>query len=401
MTAIKELTVFSVGDSRRLSSWSNVPYFFTETLISKGIKVNRVNLERTFVGKVLNKSVWAALNFLNKNNYYSYSRSLVHYLNVRFKIRRAVARYPKSDAHIFLTFSFSSVGLTDRPTVLFCDWTYDHHFKYFLRQQPSAMESMSIAREDQQIEAADLVFVLFPGVAEYMKQRYSNPKIFYLGNVVNTLLNVSEAHVLAQKAASQEILFIGGSKYLEGAKQLIETYKRLKTRRPSLVLNIVGMRDREFDNLPDGVHCHGYLDKENADQRALYYDLLIRAKALVNTTPKWGAFSATLEAMHFYTPVITTPYPEFVETFGEQIDFGCYFSGQSVHTLSAVTESILDDPLYDGLCWRAHDAVSDFTWSAYIDKVLLKLNQVVASDQSGISSRRTAAESTPARARRG
>lgn len=381
MTVVKELTVYSVGDSRRLSSWSNVPFFFTETLIAKGIKVNRVNLERTLAGKLLDKTVWKLLNFVNRNTYYSYSRSLVHYLLVRSKIARALARYPRTDANIFLTFSHSSAGMTDKPTVLFCDWTYDHHFRYFLGQPPNAMESMAIAREDQQIEDADLVCVLFPRVAEYMKQRYRNPKIHYLGNVVNSLLDVSDSEVLARKSASTQLLFIGGSKYLEGARQLIETYKKLKTSRPGLMLNIVGMRAREFSDLPAGVKCHGYLDKENTEQRTLYYELLVNAKVVVNTTPRWGAFSATLEAMHCYTPVITTPYPEFIETFGEDLDFGCYCNSTSTDELQATIKALLDNPAYAQLCLSAHDAVKDCSWGAFIDKMLVKIDQAVVARQ--------------------
>lgn len=41
---IREVTVFSPGDSRSLTCWSNVPCLFTKSLESKGIKVNRVNI---------------------------------------------------------------------------------------------------------------------------------------------------------------------------------------------------------------------------------------------------------------------------------------------------------------------------------------------------------------------
>ncbi|GBU07133.1 hypothetical protein AwDysgo_04640 [Bacteroidales bacterium] len=44
MKKIKEITLFTNGDSNDLSVFSNVPYFFAQTLISKGIKVNRVDI---------------------------------------------------------------------------------------------------------------------------------------------------------------------------------------------------------------------------------------------------------------------------------------------------------------------------------------------------------------------
>ncbi|MHA5135034.1 hypothetical protein [Oenococcus oeni] len=42
---IKEITVFSYGDSNLLKTWSNVPYFFTKTFADDGVSVNRVNVE--------------------------------------------------------------------------------------------------------------------------------------------------------------------------------------------------------------------------------------------------------------------------------------------------------------------------------------------------------------------
>src|SRR5512141_2155738 len=40
----REITVFTCGDSSKPRTWSNIPYFFTQTLISKGLKVNRVDI---------------------------------------------------------------------------------------------------------------------------------------------------------------------------------------------------------------------------------------------------------------------------------------------------------------------------------------------------------------------
>src|SRR5262249_22085434 len=100
------------------------------------------------------------------------------------------------------------------------------------------------------------------------------------------------------------------------------------------------------------------------------------AKIFVNTTPKWGAFSATLEAMYFYTPVIVTPYKEFVETFGMKIGFGWYCKNNSLD-LCAKIKKILNCPSYDRLCINAHELVKDFTWSAYIDKMLKKIKETL------------------------
>jgi glycosyltransferase involved in cell wall biosynthesis len=371
MEKIREVTVYTNEDSKLLSSWSNVPFFFTEALISKGIKVNRVDLSQSpILSQAYNKSIRRIFKIVNRHNSYTYFRTLLHFLIVRSRIRRAIRQFEHSQAHIFLTFSFSSAGLTEKPSVLFCDWTYDFYINYFENRKPDLLEHMGIIREDSQIEAANLVFPLFPNVAQYMRKRYKNKNIFYLGNVVNSYYEAPLANSLVDRPKTNDLLFVGGRKYIDGARTLIQAYSELKNDYPDLQLHIIGMSEKEFGPLPDGITCYGYLDKGKEKERELYYSLFQKAKVFVNTTPKWGAFSAAVEAMFYYIPVIVTPFNEFVETFGEEIGFGLYCENNSVSLLSSTIRKVLDHKSYPSLCSQAHEAVRDFTWSAYIDKVL-------------------------------
>jgi hypothetical protein len=187
METPKEVTVYTNGDSSKLSTWSNVPFLFTETLMQKGINVNRVDLSPSPVlNKFWNKTFGRVLRRVYKNTDYDYFRSLVHFLDVRRRIKRAINQYANSEANIFLTFSFSSVGLAQKPSIQFCDWTYDYYFKRFISRKPDMLEKWCINREDSQIEGTDLVLPLYPVVAEYMKSRYKNKNIIYLGNVINS-----------------------------------------------------------------------------------------------------------------------------------------------------------------------------------------------------------------------
>ena len=86
--------------------------------------------------------------------------------------------------HVFLTFSFSSKPYTNKPVLLFGDWTYDHQLNYFAARKPYGFEQKSVNRENTCIEDADAVVVLFPKDAAYMQQKYSNKNIYYLGNVI-------------------------------------------------------------------------------------------------------------------------------------------------------------------------------------------------------------------------
>lgn len=381
MNRLKEVTVFTNGDSSKPSTWSNVPYFFTEALLSKGITVNRVDLQQhQTLKKLFNRNIKRIKKITKSTSSYDYYRSSIHFYDVTRRIKSAIAQHPNTDANIFLTFSFSACGLTNKPSVQLCDWTYAHYIDHFLDRQPDYFERQCIRRENAKIESSDFVFSLFPSVTQKMKAQYQNKNIFYLGNVINAGHGVSPADAVALKSASNSIVFIGGTKYKAGALSLIQAFTRVRSKNPSLCLHIVGLETKDLGQLPENVFCYGYLDKGIESAKATYYKLLLEAKAIVNTTPKWGAFSATIEAMYFYTPVITSPYDDFVETFGKDIPFGYYCAENTPEAIAEKLSSIIHHPEYASLCLEAHDAVSQFTWDAYVDRMLQTIESTAAQD---------------------
>ena len=373
---INEVIVFTNGDSRKISTWSNVPFFFTETLISKEIVVNRVNISpNPLLQKFYNITFLKIAKLFFRNTTFGYFRSYIHFKIVRNKIKKAIKQYPNAEALIFLTFSFSATGLTTKPIIQFGDWTYGHYFKHLAKRQPDILEKQSIKREDAQVNGSDLILALFPKVAEYMKSRYSNKNIYYLGNVINSSLSASMHELLEIKKQSQNIIFIGSIKYLKGVRSLISAFDILKSKYPSLSLHIIGINKSHLKNLAKDIHCYGYLDKGKDSERELYYQLLNEAKLFVNPTPGWGAFSASVEAMYFYTPVVVAPYDEFVETFGKEMKAGVYCRDDSKSSLAEAIEQIIDDKHYEQICINSHNAVKDFTWDSYIDKVIVKMEE--------------------------
>ena len=375
MQKLKEVTVYTDGDSSEISTWSNVPYFLTEALISKGIKVNRVNIKAdSLLEEIYHKTIYYLVKVFNRGTTYTYIRTYIHFKQIRKRIQKSIKQYPNADADIFLTFSFSSVGFTNKTIVQFCDWTYDHYFNYFANRKPDFLEKQCIKREDSQIKGADFVFPLFPSVADYMKKRYGNNKVFYLGNVINSLHHTLEIN-LDVKQNLANLLFVGSNKYIEGAKTLIGAFKKIKSHYPQSKLHIIGIDSSEFEELPEDVYCYGYLDKGKDIERELYYKLLKEATIFINTTPKWGAFSASIETMYYYTPVIVTPYDEFSTTFGEKIHFGCYCEENTESLIEEKIMEILNHTDYKELCQNAHDVVKEFTWEAYIDKIIQKIEE--------------------------
>ncbi len=376
MREIREVTVFSHGDSEKLSTWSNVPYFFTDALLSRGIKVHRVDINPVgWIERLYDHTVWRVLNKLKRGYFLRYIHTYANQWEVNRRIQKAVRRYNKSDAFIFLSFSHSVKGV-DVPVVLFCDWTIEYYFKYFLNRKASFIERYTLRRQDKIIEAADLVISLFPVVTDHMRSYYKNPHIMYLGNVVNSQLKVAASEAVAVKQVSKDILFIGNRKYVEGANCLVQAFKLLKAYIPDVRCNIIGMEARHLEEAPEGVYCYGYLDKSRDEERELYYSLMQGARVVVNTTEKWGAFSSTIEAMYFYIPVITSAYKEFTRTFGEEIGFGYYCESNAVEPLRDALLRMFEDPAYADMCLKAHEAVIPFGWEAYMERVIEEIKKV-------------------------
>ena len=178
--------------------------------------------------------------------------------------------------------------------------------------------------------------------------------------------------ILQSKKDSYDILFAGNTKYIEGASALLKAFTRLKENFPRLKLHIIGMQESDLGTLPEGVACYGYLDKGKEDERETYYRLFKESKVFINTTPRWAGFSATAEAMYFYLPVLISPYDEFTATFGETINFGYYCRENSPVVIEEAVIKIFNHDAYELLCVNAHNAVKEFTWNVYMDKLINK-----------------------------
>lgn len=96
----------------------------------------------------------------------------------------------------------------------------------------------------------------------------------------------------------------------------------------------------------------------------------------VNPTELWAGYSSTIEAMYFYTPIIVSPYKDFISEFGAEINFGLYNSEFNAKCLSTNIERILNAPDYLDKCINAHNVTKNYTWSTYVDKVLNVIEQI-------------------------
>lgn len=399
---------FTNGDANNANVWSNVPYCFSKALENKGFTVHRIDysVNQTFAAfyDLVFRRFLDSVSFRKLKFPYLKTTRFFKFFAER-KIKKAILDNPEARLYLFMGFGFYNKW-NDIPSLLFSDWTLEMDIKK--RRKPGIFHQRAIRQEKEAIENSKYVVSMFAEYAEEMKKRYPKANIHYLGgNVINDLsgLHLRETHptppclrredptieeqgklqinssskdiyvdnLLVKKEKSKKLLFIGRkTTYLEAAKKLIEAYKLLKQEKAykDYSLDIVGCAASDFSSLPEGVTCYGFLNKSEERDRIIYYDLLLNAKVLINPTPKWGAYSSTIEAMYFYTPVIVSPYETFVNEFGETIDFGLYNENYTAEGIAEDIKNVIFDDKFKSLCENAHNRVEKYTWSSYVDKVL-------------------------------
>lgn len=372
---MKQIIVYTCGDSTDISTWSNVPYLFTKTLEEKGYQLYRVDISpHKKLNRLFNTcSFYIFRRLLKLSSCPEFHRTGLHRFLTYRKIKKATKLYPDVAFHLFLSFAFYN-PYSLKPSVLWCDWT-DAMVIERLGRYPKWYERKSLRHEYKVISKAHMVYSLFPICAKQMEAMYKRP-VFYLGrNVINTVYdNKFDIHdTIEKKRKSNVILFVGNFRYQDAARELIRLFPRLKIEIPDVELHIIGMTDKQLAVSEKGIYCYGYLHKNIKEECDMYYSLMLRAKLFVNSTPQWGGYSSTIEAMFYGCPVIVSPYDDFVSEFGTDITFGKYVNES--HGLYSSIKDVLQSKNYDRLALSAHDMVKDYTWSNYIDSFLESLQK--------------------------
>ena len=251
-----------------------------------------------------------------------------------------------------------------------------------LKRKPYFFEKWFIKYQHQAINKSELVISLFQDAQKLISERHGK-QVQHLGsNVVNDLNyhKPTTQEILERKYKSLELLFIGSTKYLLGARKLIEAFRILQKDFPGLVINFINLpKDRLLLNETDrNINCYDYLDKGDPEQNKQYYDLLTNAKILVNPSEIWAAYSSTIECMFYYTPIVIKSYDAFAMDYGKINDFGTYLENTEVAKIADSIRTILtmDKESYTKLCIRANDLVKDQTWENYVKKVVDLMDDV-------------------------
>jgi len=378
---LRNITVLSQGDASSSKTWSNIPYFLVETLRQKGLKVNVVNVDVSGFGRVFFDRFFcpALRHTFLPDTTFSYDRTSFFQNKAKKIISSAVSSNPDTDVFISTSFSFLPDSIPGKHKVLLCDWTYEYLISHFKNRKSDCFEKSGIKLQDEVIRQADKVISLFPDVADYMSSYYGSDKVKYLGNVINSLRFELDNFQLQKRLISPHLVFVGLPKYIEGLKSLISSMELLCNLYPELQLDVIGMSEGDVPfSCPRNVLFHGYLEKSDASQLALYDSILKNAVAFINTTPNWAGFSSALEAMYYGLPIYTSRYKSFEETFGSKPDFGDYCENNTPEEIVSFVERILkmSPDSYLDMCLCSRKKAEPFTWSAYVDNLLSELDKL-------------------------
>lgn len=368
--------VFCYGDSSRLSTWSNVPYFLTDTLRKKGHTIHRVDITPpTLFSRIYDATIRRIIRLASRGSQHSSLRSWFSKIYIEKIIRQTVRKESEADYCLFFGFDYYN-RYNHIPSILLGDWTFEILLKDRLHNSSiNCIDRRFIRQQNSAIKNASLVISLFPDSAKKIKTAVPESNVHYLGrNVVNNAAkhHYSEKEILTLKQNSTSLLFIGNEKYLEGAELLIDAFRIFnKISNGCFSLHIIGLSETVLRQpCPDNVFLHGYIDKADDEGNNLYYKLVSEAKVIINPTPGWAGYSSIIEAMFYFTPVIVSPFSSFVEEFGEKLTFGQYFIGGQTNSLVECIHGVVYSSDYLEQCIAAHNAVKDYTWSAFIDHLL-------------------------------
>lgn len=370
-----KILFFCYGDSRDASTWSNVPYLMSKELESAGFSLIRVDLSHSSIlARVMNK----LYRLLKAGENYDFTRSSIFRRITERKIRQAVNQHPDAEMAIFLMFDFITPAKTI-PCLVFSDWTFKMLIEDRNHRKPTRLEQQFIAHQKYVIENADIVLPLFSETYKKLHSEHPNANIQRIkGNVVNIMYDghIDAQSLVREKFRSKSILFIGKPAYREGLQKLISSIGE----NDGITVEIVGMTANDMPGAPSFCRFHGFLRKDVAEERDLYYRLLSSAKIICNPTSVWAAYSSIVEGMYFYTPVIVTPFSQFVDEFGKEIKFGFYTDG---HDLKTKIEAInnLSENEYAAMAYAAHDTVSDYTWKNYVGRMIEIMDNYKTSHQ--------------------
>ena len=357
--------------SKNYKSWSNIPYLLHKNLEKKGYVVkNHVIFEIEPIKTIFNLPIRVINKICKTGITYFYVRTPLHFLFTYLYSHYIRLISDKKDVMLVQGFSYPLNNGKNQQIIL-GDWPSEYLYEKLLQRKPNRLERKSIDRENNVIEAADAVITLFPNVQTYMLEKYKNKNIYYLGNFVNVDEDiVVPDNIMERKLLSNRFVFIGQPFYLQGALELIAATRSLRERGFNCEVDIIGIERNLIGEKENWLNIHGYLDKENAEDKKKYYSILSNARMFVNTTKGWSGFQALLEAMYFYTPIVVRTNDSLKSYFNNLTEIAYIIEDEGLPLDTILEDSISNKKLYMQMSVASRNAVESSTWANFTNKLV-------------------------------
>ena len=284
-----KFNLFTFGDSADINTFSNLPYFFTESLKSKGIHVNRINLlpeEDLFFKWYFNICrKWFFFNkrLLKRDVSFDLYRNKAIKFFVDRKIISKLKTYAQVNLNIFLTYSFSSYRFSKVPVVHYCDQTYEL-FLNDTRKKIRKRDKYFIKLEKKNLENAAHIFSTNSKCTKHITECYKLRNTTHLKGGINLDTSVieNEHQIINLKKNNKDILFIGRGIHKRGVDILVDAFRQFnRLNANAYTLHLVGISAKRITNADSSIKFYQYLDKNIPGELKLYLDLLKRARLFV------------------------------------------------------------------------------------------------------------------------
>jgi len=376
---LTEITLFTRGDATRVSTWSGLPHGCASALEARGVTVHRID---TTPGKRTQRLL-RGLDRLRRHVKFDDDRlrQVVASRGERRIVAHACREFPRSQCNLFLTYSFSSRGVSELPAVLYCDQSFAELLEGEGRVNLSQGERLRLAEEESALRGADLLLSTSSHCIAFLASHYLLHNIsgapVYGMNL--TGLEGTPNPPFVAKLDSRAIVFVGSAIGNRGLDLLLEAFRRFDSSTDEkYTLHVVGFEEGAVPGDWPNTEWHGRLDKDVPDQAQRYWGLLKQARMFVIPSRKGPLPGAILEAQYLGTPVITTSVGG-AEQLVQHGETGLMLESATAESVYDGMRRLVTDPdLWRRLALNGHEHALRWTWERAGVVLLRELERVVS-----------------------
>jgi glycosyltransferase involved in cell wall biosynthesis len=354
-----EITLFTRGDSRRVTTWSGLPKGCADALEELGIVVHRVDTMP--LRKVL-RAVDRLRQRIGIRDDLLYQ--VIYSRLERQQVAGACRRYPSSQCNLFLTYSFTSHGLSHLPVVHYCD----ECFAQVVDSRGGDLsrgEKRRLTEEEEALGTSDLILSTNRHGVEFLKSYYGFGNVFSeaVGGITQTKCGGEALSGGPLRTRTRSVLFVGSSVEERGLDVLLEALVIFnRTAETGYKLDVIGFEAGAVPGDWPDTTWHGRLDRSRPDEAQLFSRLMEQATMFVLPSRSGPPARAMVEAQLAGTPVIVTN----VWGTDEYVQDGRTGLMLDAPTPEAVCEAMrridADPALWQEISSAGHESAMRFSW---------------------------------------